>query len=169
MGLAALLLNGDPEQPGTDEIDRSSAAAEPGQDLTVAAPSVSTMPSLDAIGLVCDDLAATLAFYRTLGLDLPDVGEGHVETTTAGGLRVMFDAVEVVQSFSEWSPPTGGGRRVALAFLCDSPAEVDRIHDGLVADGSPSHVAPFDAPWGQRYATVIDPDGNPVDLFAALA
>lgn len=23
--------------------------------------------------------------------------------------------------------------------------------------------------WGQRYATVLDPDGNIVDLFAALA
>ena len=27
---------------------------------------------------------------------------------------------------------------------------------------------PFDAFWGQRYATVRDPDGNAVDLFAAL-
>jgi hypothetical protein len=28
---------------------------------------------------------------------------------------------------------------------------------------------PYDAPWGQRYATVLDPDGNIVDLFAPLA
>ncbi|MFL6036949.1 MAG: glyoxalase, partial [Gaiellaceae bacterium] len=27
---------------------------------------------------------------------------------------------------------------------------------------------PFDAFWGQRYATVVDPDGNAVDLFAPL-
>lgn len=33
----------------------------------------------------------------------------------------------------------------------------------------PSDVVPFDAPWGQRYATVLDPDGNGVDLFAPLA
>jgi hypothetical protein len=26
----------------------------------------------------------------------------------------------------------------------------------------------MDAFWGQRYATVLDPDGNPVDLFAPL-
>ena len=25
---------------------------------------------------------------------------------------------------------------------------------------------PFDAFWGQRYAQVKDPDGNPVDIFA---
>ncbi|MGB5655838.1 MAG: glyoxalase, partial [Acidimicrobiia bacterium] len=28
--------------------------------------------------------------------------------------------------------------------------------------------APFDAFWGQRYATVLDPDGNGVDLFAPI-
>ena len=27
-------------------------------------------------------------------------------------------------------------------------------------------LEPFDAFWGQRYATVLDPDGNAVDLFA---
>jgi uncharacterized glyoxalase superfamily protein PhnB len=29
-------------------------------------------------------------------------------------------------------------------------------------------TAPYDAPWGQRYATVADPDGYRVDLFALL-
>jgi len=29
--------------------------------------------------------------------------------------------------------------------------------------------APWDAFWGQRYAVVIDPDGNWIDLFAAQA
>ena len=38
----------------------------------------------------------------------------------------------------------------------------------LVAAGHRSHRAPWDAFWGQRYATVLDPDGNAVDLFAAL-
>jgi predicted enzyme related to lactoylglutathione lyase len=27
---------------------------------------------------------------------------------------------------------------------------------------------PWDAPWGQRYATVADPDGYRVDLFCPL-
>ncbi len=39
---------------------------------------------------------------------------------------------------------------------------------GLVADGYENHLDPFDAFWGQRYASVRDPDGNAVDLFAAL-
>jgi uncharacterized glyoxalase superfamily protein PhnB len=29
-------------------------------------------------------------------------------------------------------------------------------------------MSPWDAFWGMRYAVVKDPDGNAVDLFAAL-
>ena len=123
----------------------------------------------DALGMVVEDMAKTLAFYRLLGLDIPDgaEAEGHVEATLSGGIRLMWDTVEVVSSFSDWTPPAGGSR-VALAFVCDSPRAVDTKHDELVATGAPSHVAPFDAFWGQRYATVLDPDGNPIDLFAPL-
>jgi len=35
--------------------------------------------------------------------------------------------------------------------------------------GHRAHKAPWDAFWGQRYAQVLDPDGNSVDLFAPLA
>jgi uncharacterized glyoxalase superfamily protein PhnB len=34
--------------------------------------------------------------------------------------------------------------------------------------GSGSYLEPFDAVWGQRYATVLDPDGVHVDLYASL-
>ena len=79
----------------------------------------------------------------------------------------MWDTVEVVRSFSSWEVPAGG-HRISLAFLCADPASVDATHAALVAAGHRSHVDPFDAVWGQRYATVLDPDGNPVDLFAPL-
>jgi uncharacterized glyoxalase superfamily protein PhnB len=126
------------------------------------------MPRLDAFGLVVQDMAATLAFYRRLGLDIPkgSEDEGHVEVAV-GGFRIMFDTVEVVRSFSEWEPPSGG-HRIGLAFLCDSPEEVDATFAGLVGAGYRGHLEPFDAFWGQRYAAVLDPDGNPVDLFAPI-
>jgi uncharacterized glyoxalase superfamily protein PhnB len=126
------------------------------------------MPIFDALGIIATDLPATLAFYRLVGLDIPEGAEGHVEVELTGGYRVMFDSVEIIESFSTYEPATGG-RNVALAFGCTSPAEVDETHATLVAAGHRSREAPFDAPWGQRYATVLDPDGNPVDLYAALA
>jgi uncharacterized glyoxalase superfamily protein PhnB len=127
------------------------------------------MPTFDALGVVAADLGATLAFYRMLGLDVPEGGEGHVEAEVAGGFRVMFDSLEVVQSFSDHVPPSGDGRGVAFAFRCESPAEVDAVYATVTGAGHRGKTEPFDAVWGQRYATVLDPDGNPVDLYAALA
>lgn len=126
-------------------------------------------PRLDLVGLIVEDMARSLAFYRRLGLDLaPELDqEGHVEASV-GGLRIAWDTVEVVRSFSEYEPPSGG-HRMTLAFLCDSPQEVDALHTQLTEAGYRSHLEPFDAFWGQRYATVLDPDGNPVDLFAPLS
>jgi uncharacterized glyoxalase superfamily protein PhnB len=57
---------------------------------------------------------------------------------------------------------------MALAFECASPGEVDAVYHGVVAAGFGSKKQPFDAFWGQRYAQVIDPDENVVDLYAQL-
>jgi catechol 2,3-dioxygenase-like lactoylglutathione lyase family enzyme len=127
-------------------------------------------PQLDLIGLVVADMAASLAFYRRLGLDIPAAAdrEPHVEVALPGGLRLAWDTEEVIRSFDPgWRPPAKG-HRLSLAFRCADAASVDSEHDALVAAGYRSALAPFDAFWGQRYAVVRDPDGNPVDLFAPL-
>lgn len=125
---------------------------------------------LDLIGIVVSDMARALAFYRKLGLEIPAAAdsEPHVEVTLDGGMRLAWDTVETIHSFDpEWAPPSGG-HRIALSFLCDAPAEVDALYAALTADGYEGHKAPWDAFWGQRYAIVLDPDGNAIDLFAAL-
>jgi uncharacterized glyoxalase superfamily protein PhnB len=123
--------------------------------------------NLDAIGIVVADMGDAVNFYSRLGLAFLDgaEAEAHAEASGPGGLRIMLDTEESVKSFSDWQRPSGS-HRVALAFLCDNPAEVDELHLELTTLGAPSHLAPFDAPWGQRYATVLDPSGNAVDLFA---
>lgn len=123
---------------------------------------------LDLVGLVVQDMGRSLAFYRHLGLDVPPEAdtEGHVETTLAGGLRLAWDTEETILSFDpDWTPPSGG-HRMGLAFLCDTPTEVNETYAELTALGYVGHKAPWDAFWGQRYAVVQDPDGNHVDLFA---
>lgn len=123
---------------------------------------------LDVIGLVVEDMARSLAFYRRLGLKLPPEadGEPHVETVLPGGLRLAWDTVETIHSFDpDWRPPSGG-HRVSLAFRFGGPAEVDAAYDELVSLGYRGAKKPWDAFWGQRYAVVHDPDGNAVDLFS---
>lgn len=124
----------------------------------------------DALGVIVSDMAAAVAFYRQLGLDFPDGGEaeGHTEAVLPGGVRLMLDTEATMASFDpDFVPPKGQGR-IGMAFLCETAAGVDGLHDELVAAGRTSLRAPFDAFWGQRYATVLDPDGNAVDLFAPL-
>jgi uncharacterized glyoxalase superfamily protein PhnB len=127
-------------------------------------------PHFDAIGIVVSDIAAAIAFYELLGLDFgaDAAGQDHVEATTRSGIRIMLDSEDVMASFDPtWSPPSGRGR-IGLAFACDGPGDVDATHAAIVAAGHRSHLEPFDAFWGQRYASVIDPDDNVVDLFAPL-
>lgn len=115
-------------------------------------------------------MAATLAFYRRLGLDIPADADGqpHVDVPLDGGMRLAFDTEETIRSFEPgWSPPSGG-HRVALAFACEDPGQVDTAFAELTAAGYEGHLPPWDAFWGMRYAVVHDPDGVPVDLYAPL-
>src|SRR5829696_1534878 len=124
---------------------------------------------LDLVGIVARDMGASLEFYRRLGLNIPEDAEDepHVEATTPSGLRVAWDTVELIQRIdSDWTDPSGG-HCISLAFLCSSPEEVDAKYDELASLGH-GHREPWDAFWGHRYATVKDPDGNKVDLFAPL-
>jgi uncharacterized glyoxalase superfamily protein PhnB len=126
------------------------------------------MPTFDAIGVIATDLGATLDFYRLLGLRVPEraESESHVEIPLGQGMRLMIDPIETVERFSTYEPATGG-RNVGFAFRCGSPAEVDATFESVTTAGYAAKAAPFDAFWGQRYATVLDPDGNPVDLYAS--
>lgn len=127
------------------------------------------MITIDAIGMVAQDLPATLAFYRELGLDIPAEADTapHAEATLAGGLRLMWDTEETVRSFDP-DYRREEGQSHALAARCDSAAEVDATVARLAGLGHRVVREPWDAAWGQRYATVADPDGRGVDLYAAL-
>jgi uncharacterized glyoxalase superfamily protein PhnB len=126
-------------------------------------------PTFNAIGIVAADLPRSLAFYRELGLPIPADAEQapHVDVALPGGLRLMFDPVSTITSFDPDFTLTDGGR-VALAFVCDSPDEVDTTYTRMVKAGFTGHREPWDAFWGQRYASLHDPDGNDVDLYADL-
>jgi len=91
-----------------------------------------------------------------------------VEVKLDSGVRLMLDAESMVKGFiPHWEEPKG--TRVGLAFLCASPADVDAHVEKVRAAGFKVVKEPWDAFWGQRYATVHSDDGVSVDLFAPLA
>ena len=127
------------------------------------------MPRLDAIGITTADIAVSCRFYRLLGVDAsePDTAADHHEATLPSGLRLMWDTVELMKSIDPgWQPPVG--QRLTLAFLCDTAAGVDETYAAVIEAGFGGKSEPWDAFWGQRYAQVVDPDGNLVHLFAPL-
>ncbi len=124
------------------------------------------------IDVVARDMAASLAFYRELGLDFPDdkvyVEEGaphHIDVHFDGGGGFDIDSEFLTRRYDAgW--PGGGG--VVVSLRTDSRADVDALHDHMVGLDHPSHLAPFDAFWGARFAVLVDPDGNMVSLMSPM-
>ena len=125
---------------------------------------------LNAFGIICSDIEASINFYKMVGVpfDPFDPENGHYEAQLGGGVRLMLDSEEMMASFVEGFTSPKGNDRVGLAVECDSPSDVDEMYASVVAAGSPGVKEPLDAFWGQRYATVADPDGNHVDLYVNL-
>ncbi len=117
------------------------------------------------------DLKRSLDFYRLLGLPVPDPdGPPHVAIELPGGNTLSFDTEDTIAGMHPgWERPTSTASRLALAFGVESAAKVDSLYEKVTGAGHPGPLKPYDAPWGQRYATVADPDGNWVDLFAPLS
>ena len=126
-------------------------------------------PRLDAIGIVTADMAASCRFYRLLGVPVgePPEGEDHFEATLPSGIRLMWDS----RRADEATQPGLAAARRPPSRPClplRRRGRRGRTHAAVVAAGFGSKNDPWDAFWGQRYALVLDPDDNVVDLFAPL-
>lgn len=124
--------------------------------------------TLDAIGIVSKNPAKSIQFYKLLNIDLKQVGgPDHFEGKTPSGIRIMIDSAELMKKLnSNWKDPSGSG--VILCFKQESVEKVDEIFSTILKEGYQGIKAPWDAFWGQRYASVCDPDGNQIDIFATL-
>lgn len=133
---------------------------------------MSDIPQFTGLNLVAKDLQATLAFYRALGVEIPDdkvwrteSGPHHTEGVAIGsGAEIEIDSEALASEYN-------AGYREApsatmLGFHVSTREAVDATHDRLVAAGYRSRQAPCDAFWGARFAVVADPDGRDVGLMS---
>jgi catechol 2,3-dioxygenase-like lactoylglutathione lyase family enzyme len=131
-------------------------------------------PTLNQIDLIARDLEASIAFYRALGVEVPEsgiwrtaTGIHHVDVPMPDGLVLHFDSAALAAVYDRgWCEPTGTGTRTVLSFRVGAREEVDRIHGELARLGYPVAQPPYDAFWGSRFAIVEDPDGNHVGLMS---
>lgn len=123
---------------------------------------------MNALGIVVSDLATSVAFYAKLGLTFQRYGDDHAEATLPGGIRVMLDTEQMVKSLVPgWQRPLAS-HVFSLAFQMPTPEAVDALFGELAGDGHRAVREPWDADWGQRYASLLDPDGNGIDLYCPL-
>ena len=133
-------------------------------------------PDLFMVDFIARDMEATIAFYRALGVAIPDnaiwrtaSGRHHVDITLPGGMNVHFDSPSLAKLYNKgWTKPTGTGSRVVIGFRVASRDAVDHTHKTLSDLGHRTAQPPYDAFWGARYAIVEDPDGNHVGIMSPI-
>lgn len=109
-------------------------------------------PVFDQVNLIVKDMNATLAFYRRLGLTIPEplvwppgTGARHAEVAMPNGVRVEFDNYEMVRIWHpDWRETEGRGR-IVLGFSMPSREAVDARYAELVGAGHRGCQTPHDA------------------------
>ena len=114
---------------------------------------------IDAITLVCTDMAASCAFYRALGFGL--VYGGDRASFTSFGIGSNFVNLQL-RGPAQQPPGTGWGRVIFHV------ADPDEVHAIALANGYRSETEPADAPWGERYFHIRDPDGHELSFAVRL-
>lgn len=116
-----------------------------------------TVETLSAITLFTHDMERSVAFYESLGLrrawSQPD--DGFV-VMNAGAAWVNLQLVPPEQTWNWW------GRFIVHVD------DVDAHYACVVQAGYTPEAMPADAPWGERYFQVLDPDGHEVSIAKRL-
>jgi catechol 2,3-dioxygenase-like lactoylglutathione lyase family enzyme len=136
-------------------------------------------PALNQVNIVSRDPDASVAFYRRLGVDIPD---GNVWRTASGAhhisanepdmperIHLDIDSTAFAQRWNTgWAGRGDLAGRVVVGFGIPTRDDVDTIYRDMTAAGHRGLQPPVDAFWGARYAIVEDPDGIAVGLMSPI-
>ena len=133
-------------------------------------------PVLGQLNLVSADPAASIAFYRRLGVDIAEAaiwrtasGTHHVNARS-GEVDFELDSTSFAQVWNEgWRSRGDLPGRVVLGFRVVSREAVGEVYAEMTAAGYVGLQPPHDAFWGARFAIVEDPDGIAVGLMSPIS
>ena len=109
---------------------------------------------LSAITLVTSDMASSVAFYEVLGFEV--LYGGHDAAFTSFAIEGSFLNLQLDPM---WVPPAAvWGRSIWWV------ADVDATYAAATAAGLSPEAPPADAPWGERYFHLRDPDGHQLSI-----
>jgi catechol 2,3-dioxygenase-like lactoylglutathione lyase family enzyme len=137
-------------------------------------------PILNQINLVCGDLSASVAFYRRLGVEIPDAavwrtptGAHHVsagDRSADEAIDFDLDSTAFAQRWNvAWRGRTDLKGRVVVGFGVPTRAGVDEVFRDMIDAGYRGLQEPHDAFWGARYAIIEDPDGIAVGVMSPVS
>jgi len=113
---------------------------------------------ISAVTLATHDMARAVRFYRDLGFEILYGGEAALFTSFRAGPGYLNLIAQPAERRWAW-----WGR----AIFYDS--DVDALYARLVAAGHRPSSEPRDAPWGERYFHITDPDGHELSFAWPLA
>jgi len=122
--------------------------------------------NIAAVAVSATDLSRAVAFYELLGFRFPPLEADMKHIESGAGVRLMIDDAAFLTELH--GEPPRPGNVAGFAVLFDAPADVDAAAARVADAGHTVVTPPYDAPRGQRYATVADPDGYRTDLFCVL-
>lgn len=111
---------------------------------------------ISAVTFAVSDMARSIEFYKKLGFEL-----------VYGGDCAAFSSLKAGQAFVNLMASSDYEHRrwTRAIFRVD---DVDEHYRGLRAQGRELQV-PTDAPWGERFFYVTDPDGHELSFAKLLS
>jgi predicted lactoylglutathione lyase len=117
------------------------------------------------VGVVVEDMARSIEFYRRLGVEIPEGSEKLPHVGIKMKDITMFLTTKAMNA--RWDPArteASGGYRIILEFYLKTRQAVDEKYAELMGYGYESHVAPYETDFKIYFALVNDPDGNTILL-----
>ena len=116
----------------------------------------SQIESISAITLAIRDMPRAVLFYEALGFPMKFGGPQEAFTSFAFGGSYLNLIVDTRAPVAWW------GR--VIIYVSD----VDALYRKALAAGLKPSLEPSDAPWGERYFHITDPDGHELSFAKPL-
>src|SRR5262245_21969378 len=103
-------------------------------------------PVLTQLNLVVADMAASVAFYRRLGLVIDDGhpwSAHHVEVQMPGGIKLDLDSVVFAKRWDKGWRGQPGAAHAVIGFDLPTRDAVDRVYADLTGAGYPGQQEPY--------------------------
>ena len=117
-----------------------------------------TVEGLSAVSLATHDMARAVRFYRSLGF-----------TIRLGGEKSSFTSLHAGTGYLNLIAQPADRRWMWWGRVSFYVSDVDALHARAVAAGLKPDTAPADAPWGERFFHLTDPDGHELSFARPLS